>query len=157
MLEGMSSRRHGPSERVLIAGDENDLVLIREQLQALPRDAYGQVFIEALTDSLCAREALQEVTPGRVTVTWLVRGERESRIPELVFAERGEILARALVAWMGEWLPETGEGVPEPTLWIGGAQTASMFSARNAIDERMQVRRANELAASGAVRERPYI
>ncbi|MFC4245300.1 SIP domain-containing protein [Gryllotalpicola reticulitermitis] len=116
----MSARRRGPSEHVLIAGDEHDLTAIEHVLWLLPDDAYGHVFVETLTDE--PRGALP--APEGVTVTWLPRCRRPSVIPELVFADRGEPLAVALTGWASEWLTGGDDQLGRRhLLWIGAEES----------------------------------
>ena len=113
----MARSRWRPSTRVLLAGDATELPDIVAMLATLPDNAYGQVFIEAALP-----EDVRPVpAPSRVTVTWLLRCSRASRLGSLVFADHGEALAVALVAWAGEWLTDDGLAAADaPTrVWIG--------------------------------------
>lgn len=84
----------GTAERVLLAGDETAAPAICSILEALPRKARGQAFIEVAHRS----DVLEVRTPGGLTVNWLVRDER----PGL---ERGAALEQAVRAWASEMLP----------------------------------------------------
>ncbi len=84
----------GAAERVLLAGDETAAPAICSILEALPRKARGQAFIEVAHRS----DVLEVRTPGGLTVNWLVRDER----PGL---ERGAALEQAVRAWASEMLP----------------------------------------------------
>lgn len=63
-------------------------------LSTLPRNAYGQVFVEVASEVQIERLA----TPARVAVTWLVRGTASG-------PARGELLVRAVDGWLAEWAP----------------------------------------------------
>jgi NADPH-dependent ferric siderophore reductase len=93
----------GTAGRILLAGDETAAPAICGILEALPRKARGQVFIEVPTTA----DILPVACPGGVTVCWLAREER----PGL---ERGEALDRAVRAWVSEMIPvATTEPTPE--------------------------------------------
>ena len=109
------SPEHDP--HVLMAGDAGDLAEIRSILSLLPETAYGQVFIEATVPI----QVVNLRAPRRVAITWLLRGATSSRdvVP------RGELVRRAVAAWVQEWIPEQGHehhGQHEHThyyVWIG--------------------------------------
>ncbi|WP_446665818.1 SIP domain-containing protein [Flexivirga sp. B27] len=90
----MNRHRRGPSTHVLIAGDEQDLPVIRELAAALPRDAYGQILVE--TPIQAGPPELS--VPERVAVQWLPRAVGS--------VQPGHRLAESLAAWAHEWLPE---------------------------------------------------
>jgi NADPH-dependent ferric siderophore reductase len=126
----MIRSRRQPRTRVLIAGDAADLPDIVATLDALPDTAYGQVFVEAVHPD----DVRPLAAPGRVTVTWLLRSTRSSGIGELVFADHGEAVARALVGWAGEWLVDDQD--PEPTVvWLGCAASPWIEQARVVLSE----------------------
>ncbi|MCU1405228.1 MAG: siderophore-interacting protein [Glaciihabitans sp.] len=90
----------GNAGRILLAGDETAVPAICSILEAMPRKARGQVFIEIPTKA----DILPVVAPGGVTVCWLARDER----PGLA---HGEVLDRAVRAWVSEMVPApTAEG-----------------------------------------------
>ncbi|HEY0249516.1 MAG TPA: SIP domain-containing protein [Gryllotalpicola sp.] len=112
----MASRHHDPvGERVLIAGDQHDLEAIRHVLALLPDEAYGQVFVEVLDE----REVIALDAPPRITVTWLTRVTRGSRVRPLVFAARGEALTVAVAAWVSEWMPSDEDAASASLMWLG--------------------------------------
>ncbi len=123
----MTRNRQPPAEHVLVAGCADDLPEIHRQLVELPDTAYGQVFVEvALEDEVRILPA-----PPRVSVTWLVRSGRPSRVASLVFADRGEALAEAVIGWAAEWCVAGGE--PCRTLWIGCAESPWVERARSVV------------------------
>ncbi|MBF4614974.1 SIP domain-containing protein [Curtobacterium sp. VKM Ac-1376] len=123
----MARTRRQPSDRILIAGGAEDLVEIHRQLEDLPENAYGQVFVEVALD-----EQIRVLpAPPRVTVTWLVRSARSSAVAPLVFADHGEALAHALTAWAGEWCVTGCE--PRTSVWIGCADSPWVERARAAV------------------------
>lgn len=81
----------GSARRILLAGDESAAPAICAILEQLPSTAKGQAFIEVPS----AADILPVRAPGGLVVTWLARDERRSTTP-------GEVLARAVRAWVGE-------------------------------------------------------
>jgi NADPH-dependent ferric siderophore reductase len=123
----MTRNRQEPAPRVLVAGCADDLPEIHRQLLELPDTAYGQVFVEvALADEVRILPA-----PPRVGVTWLVRSTRGSRIASLVFADRGEALAEAVIGWAAEWCVAGSE--PCTVLWIGCTESPWVERARSVV------------------------
>jgi NADPH-dependent ferric siderophore reductase len=123
----MARTRRQPSERILIAGGAEDLVEIHRQLEELPENAYGQVFVEVALD-----EQIRILpAPPRVTVTWLVRSARSSAVAPLVFADHGEALAHALTGWAAEWCVPGCE--PRTSVWIGCADSPWIERARSMV------------------------
>lgn len=105
-----------PEVCVLFLGDSVDIPAIRAEVEALPDDAYGQVFVEVATRVQVQRWS----TPPGVGVTWLERydssGGRGPVVP------RGELAARALAGWVSEWMPDSGRrAVPS----VGGMRAQS--------------------------------
>ncbi|WP_194396284.1 SIP domain-containing protein [Microbacterium atlanticum] len=87
-----------PSEthtHFVAAGDLADIAMIARLMRRLPAGAYGQVFLE--TDGTSASAILDG--PGRIGVTWLVGTSSDS-------GARGARAARAVAAWMSEWMPD---------------------------------------------------
>lgn len=76
---------------VLAAGSVRDLPEIRAWLAELPADAYGQVLIESCSGLTEALEPLE--APAQVAVNSVPFG-----------LEPGEGLARAVTAWLDEWV-----------------------------------------------------
>lgn len=96
----------------LLAGDSADLERLQDACSRLPADAYGQVFVEVA--SLIQVRRLH--APDGMSVVWLSR-DRGAR----GLVRRGELLARAVEAWVGEWMPG-GAGHEQPyVLWVGCA------------------------------------
>lgn len=116
-----------PADRVLLAGAADDLPEIRLLLDALPDTAYGQVVVEVAF----AEQVRILPAPPRLSVTWLVRCERPSLLPSLVFADHGELLAEAVTAWASEWCVAGAE--PRTAVWIGCADSPWVERARSIV------------------------
>lgn len=108
----------GSAERILIAAGAEQLDQVEELLASLPLCTRGQVFIEAERDL----EITRIIAPGRVSVHWLSRERRHG-------VAKGEMLDRAVEAWLGEML--TGSGT-EPSIyaWIAREGAARLLDAR---------------------------
>ena len=102
----MRAHRGRPGPTVLLLGDSTDLAELGVILSTLPRDAYGQVFVEVASEVQI--ECL--ATPARVAVTWLVR-ETEAGM-----TTRGEQLVRAVDGWLTEWAPAMDA---RSIVWVG--------------------------------------
>lgn len=99
--------------RFLIAGDSIDLPQIRDMLRRLPVNAYGQVYVEIAAPIQVERWQV----PSGMAITWLRRDLTATAVG--VAVPRGELVRRAVGAWVDEWLPG---GTAEPcVLWIGCA------------------------------------
>jgi NADPH-dependent ferric siderophore reductase len=99
------------SDRILLAGDENALPVIRTILATLPAKSRGQVFVEVE----CADDVVDLAAPGRFAVCWLVR-------------DRGQSLRRSVDAWLSEMLPVSAFDDHSVYAWIaneGAARTLS--------------------------------
>lgn len=104
------AKRRTPRTHYLIAGDSIDLPLLEDMVSRLPINAYGQVFVEIEDENQVQQWAL----PENITVTWLVRDEEDVMTPS------GELLAGAVTAWAGEWMPDDETAHESPfDLWIG--------------------------------------
>ena len=117
---GMESFDFIDAERphVLLAGDTTDLQPIRRILSELPPGAYGQVYLEIVSPI----QIRPIPTPEGVSLTWL----RRDLVPHglLEIAPRGELIRRAITAWVAEWMPEATSEAPSERadrihLWIG--------------------------------------
>lgn len=98
----------------LLVGDASDIPAIRDILLRLPVDAYGQVFLEVGSVIRIQRLPL----PEAMSVTWLRRDERSSVVDAV--PPRGELVTRAVSAWISEWMPEDlCEHATPYVLWIG--------------------------------------
>lgn len=129
----MAPSRQQPGDRVLIAGAVEDLPEIHRLLEDLPETAYGQVFVEvALEEQVRILPA-----PPRVTVSWLVRSDRPSAVPSLCFADHGEALAAAVLAWAGEWCLADSE--PRTIVWIGCSDSPWIDQTRAAVQHGLTV------------------
>ena len=92
------------------AGNLDDISRIREWCQALPGDAFGNVFIvtDGMTDD--AINALELTVPAGVCVTLLA----------------GERLLPALNAWLDEWIRANPRCGNDLLLWRGARTTDSV-------------------------------
>jgi NADPH-dependent ferric siderophore reductase len=117
-LMTQSGADHSVASRVLVAGDETILPVIRELVTKLPRSIRGQIFIEvASADDIDPLE-----TPERVTVTWLTRDSRFGEPGNGTGCVRGYAVSRAVAAWISEMT--TGDvdvDAAELCVWLGGA------------------------------------
>lgn len=102
----------GAEDRLLIAGDESSLPAIRTLVATLRGTDRGQVFVEVGSDS----EIEPLVTPGRVTVCWLVR-------------DRGQSLRRSVDAWLSEMLPVDLAHEHTVYAWIAGEGSAHALTS----------------------------
>lgn len=94
----------------LIAGDYRDYFSIRNIVETLPNDAYGQIFIE-ITDP----EQIQDFDrPRRMQLTWLTVGNTDSS------AQSDTRLCQAVTGWLAEWQVADGEQHQKLELWLGG-------------------------------------
>jgi len=107
------------ASRVLIAGCSADIPAIHRILCELPAMAYGQVYIEIASPV----QSRSWPVPDGVVVTWLRRDLHEGELGASL--PKGELLARAVTAWMSEWLPEEEPAVPG-FVWLGGATSRSV-------------------------------
>jgi NADPH-dependent ferric siderophore reductase len=114
------AHRGRPGPTVLLLGDSADLAELDVILATLPRDAYGQVFVEVAAPVEVERLA----TPARVAVTWLVR-ETDAGL-----CARGELLVRAVDGWLTEWGPAMdGRSI----VWIGCSTSPAIADRYRAI------------------------
>lgn len=110
-----------PSSCVLAAATARDLPELRSWCEQLPDDAYGQVFIEVLSEV----QVEPLVAPPGVSVTWIVREAvaGDSRLSAL--PPRGGALSRAVDAWLDEWC--RADYGPERTITIWSGQRRCPF------------------------------
>src|SRR5690606_33110037 len=110
-----------PQSCVLAAATSRDLPELRSWCEQLPSDSYGQVFIEVL--SPVQVEPL--TAPEGVSVSWLVRQTvaRDSRLSSL--PPRGDLLSRAVDAWLDEWC-RAGHG-PQRTVTVWSSRRRCPF------------------------------
>lgn len=107
-------RRPGPLQHVLIGACADDLPTVQQLLDALPEEAYGQVWVEGnraastLSGAPVAAPVLRH--PGRVSVYLLATS---------VGSAPGEQAAAALRAGQAEWLPELECAGRAVTVWAG--------------------------------------
>lgn len=125
----MSVESHAPfPSHFLVAGDGMDLPLLRQLLGRMPADAYGQVFVEVAArfqiTPLCA--------PEGVTVHWLV--DESSPLSHT----RGERAAKAVMAWVSEWMPEEQGAHTAPyVMWIGCSTSTVMDRLYDRLGDRL--------------------
>ena len=121
--------------RFLFIGDGHDLAVIDGMLGRLPVDAYGQVIIEVASEIQIRRIT----APVGIGVTWLCR-DRPRRFDEPMIP-RGELAARALTAWIAEWMPEHHAEIAEPfVMWIGATTSPRMSEAYSELSSRLEPR-----------------
>ncbi|MBX3094292.1 MAG: SIP domain-containing protein [Cryobacterium sp.] len=98
----------------LLVGDGTDLDTLRATVKKLPPDAYGQIYIEVTSE----REVQEWSVPKRMSLNWLRRDSASSAVGTI--APRGELIARAVGAWVAEWVPEEHREHRLPyALWLG--------------------------------------
>ncbi len=105
-----------PSAHFLLVGDSADLPTLQGIVSRLPTNAFGQIFIEVASTV----QVRHWIVPTGMTVSWLCR-DRAAGAPGAL-APHGELAARALAAWVAEWIPErrTDHQLPY-VLWVGCA------------------------------------
>lgn len=99
----------------LFVSDDTDLPDLREALLALPRHAYGQVFIETFSQT---PEELER--PAGMAVTWLVRDPTDHSRPV------GSYAAVASGAWAAEWMTSAPQPAVQALVWVGVSIRASV-------------------------------
>jgi NADPH-dependent ferric siderophore reductase len=100
------------SDRILLAGDEDAIPVIRTILATLPAKSRGQVFLEVQSEA----DILDLVAPGRFAVCWLVR-------------DRGQALRRTVDAWLSEMLPTSAFDDHSVYAWIANDGAARILSS----------------------------
>ncbi|MBK0421688.1 SIP domain-containing protein [Leucobacter sp. CSA2] len=123
-------------ECAIAAGDVTDLPALRDWLAALPREAYGQVFIEVFAEMQI--EPLE--VPAHVSVTWLCREKREASPRPGIGRRRGEALAGAVEAWFDEWMWADADSVRHIELWMGARTSSVMQSYWAKLQRRLEKR-----------------
>lgn len=109
-------RPYSTSAHFLLVGDSADLATLQGIVARLPVNAYGQIFIEVASELQIQNWRV----PTGMTVSWLCR-DRASSVVGAV-AHQGELVARAVSAWVAEWMPERHGSQASPyVLWIGCA------------------------------------
>jgi len=125
------------SAHVLLAGDSRDIPAMRRLVASLPMTAYGQVFIEIVTD--VQRELL--LAPPGVQVSWLLRDRNRSDSDPRHMALSGELVARAVRAWANEWMPEADlDETHHYVLWIGCTANARVHGLFHELSEILEAR-----------------
>lgn len=99
-------------DRILLAGSETDLALMRTALATLDARARGQVFIEVQSDS----DIEHLDAPGRFAICWLVR-------------DRGQSLRRSVDAWLSEMLPVSAFDDFSVYAWISHEGSARVLTS----------------------------
>lgn len=98
----------------LFVSDDTDLPDLRAALADLPRDAYGQAFIETVSPEV---EELQR--PAGISVTWLVRDDGSRPV--------GSHAAVASGAWAAEWMVAAPRPPQRTLVWVGTSVRASVY------------------------------
>lgn len=104
----MSACPHTAAAHFLVAGSSADLPDLHGALERLPESAYGQVILEIGPDETPCHLDL----PEGVSLTLLRRAAGPDH-------DRGERTARAVHAWISEWMCEEDERAPR-VIWLGG-------------------------------------
>ncbi len=118
------------ASRVLIAGCSTDIPAICRMLRELPSGAYGQIYVEIASPVQVRRWAV----PDGVVVTWLRRDEQGQASGAVL--PKGELLARAVSAWMAEWLTADDPLVPG-FVWLGGATSPRIDDLYDELSRRL--------------------
>lgn len=105
------------STAVLYVGDSVDIPAIRRHVSELAHDAYGQIYLEVASEI----QIQKWDSPPGLSVTWLCR-DRACAI-EGTIAPRGELMARAIEAWVSEWMPEE-QADDRISMWVGLAASS---------------------------------
>lgn len=126
--DGVSVATPAGIDCVLAAGRAAEVDEISEWLRALPEDAYGKVFVEASAEEMAAAVPLP--APAGVSVTWLRRDPAAS----------GVSLARAVHAWLEEWLWAESQIVRNFDLWTSSDPCRTMSELWDAVDRRLAKR-----------------
>lgn len=126
--DGVSVAAPSGIDCVLAAGRASETGEISEWLRTLPEDAYGKVFVEASAAEMSAGETLP--APEGVSVTWL-RSDPSAT---------GVVLARAVHAWLEEWLWAESQIVRNFDLWTSTDPCATMQDLWDAVDRRLAKR-----------------
>lgn len=99
------------TDRILLAGDEAALPVIRTILATLAATSRGQVFVEVQSEA----DIVTLDAPGRFSICWLVR-------------DRGQALQRSIDAWLSEMVPVSGLDDHSVYAWIAGNRAARISS-----------------------------
>lgn len=99
----------------LFVSDDTDLPDLREALAGLPREAYGQAFIETVSP-----EVEELPRPAGISVTWLVRDRSDHSRPV------GSYAAVASGAWAAEWMVAAPRPPQRTLVWVGTSVRASV-------------------------------
>lgn len=113
----------------LLVGDSRDIPTIAGMLNRIPVGSVGQVYLE-VASAIQVRPLAAH--PG-VAVHWLCRDRKPHPIPA-----RGELAARAVTAWVSEWMPEEQELHPRPyIIWIGCSTSAPVTQLYRDLADRL--------------------
>lgn len=99
----------------LFVADDLDLPDLRNALQELPADAYGQAFIETEQSK---HDDLER--PAGISVTWLLRDPADRSRPV------GSHAAVASGAWAAEWMVAAARPPQRTLVWVGVLVRASV-------------------------------
>lgn len=128
----------------LIAGDAGDLASIQERINALGESDAAQVFIESA--SVLQQRPIS--VPGSVAVHWLGRDRYRSPGRFGAVAARGEVLVRAVDAWLDEWIRPSSTPAERLEVWFG-ARTSPVVARYHARLEQELLRRAGRQILGG--------
>lgn len=117
---------HTAPAHVLVAGSGADLGAITDAVLRIPEDAYGQVFVEVASDAAAPSFDLPEGVSLTVLRPASIRG---------IELERGERVARAVQAWIAEWMCEDESDTPR-VIWLGGLSCEPIMRLHSDIRER---------------------
>jgi NADPH-dependent ferric siderophore reductase len=120
----------GSSPHIMMAGDSRDLPAMARVFASLPRDAYGQVFIEIVS----AVQVVPLAVPAGVSVSWLRRDHVDAESGHTFGSARGEAIERAVLAWAAEWIePGCTCGEHSFYVWVGCALSPSVDRLHSAL------------------------
>jgi len=117
---------------LLLAGDSSDIPMIRRILTALPTGSYGQVIVEVFN----ATQIQSLPATQHLGVNWLFREGQASHERTNAAALKGEPLARAIEAWLAEWMPTDEDTLGDRSLWIGARTNPRIERLCREIDRR---------------------
>lgn len=116
-----------PAQHVFVGGDLDDVPVIAELVASLPPTAYGQVVVAF--DGPVADLALP--VPSRVQVHRLA-GRRTAEA-------RGDAVAAAARAWVGEWMLEDPARVDRTfVVWLGCPGSAAVTDVERTISDSLE-------------------
>lgn len=108
---------------VLAGANAHDIAGLRDWCASLPHSAYGRVFIEAdAPEHICDLP-----TPPNVGVTWLIAQRADpAALGDEPQHQPGTGLARAIDAWLDEWMRADPLSGRHFSLWTGARDLPEM-------------------------------